>query len=78
MKIKATIKNGEVVPECHYCKNYDGKEYRVERIEKINFINVDYAVLINDIVKPTVSAKIQTWIDLKTSNYTPELLTQFL
>lgn len=78
VKLKATIRNGEVVPENHYCKNCGSQEFKVERIDKINFINIDYAVLVKDIVKPMVSSKIQTWVDIKTSNYTPELLTQFL
>lgn len=78
VKLRATLKNGEVVPESNYCKNCGGHEFTVERIEKINFIDIDYAVLVKEVVKPAVSDKVQTWIDLKTSNYTQELLPQYL
>ena len=77
VKLKATIRNGEVVPEDHFCHNCGGKEFIIEALEKINFINIDYAVLVKNIVKPTVEEQIQSWVDIKTCNYKPELLQQF-
>ena len=63
---------------CHFCKNCGGEEFTVERIPKINFIDIDYAVLVKEVVKPSAFSKIQTWVDLKTANYTQELLMQYL
>ena len=78
VKLKATIKSGEVVPENHFCKNCGSEAFTVERVPKINFIDIDYAVLVKEVVKPSAFSKIQTWVDLKTANYTQELLMQYL
>lgn len=78
VKIKATIKNGEVVAANHFCRNCGAREYLVEKLDKINFIDIDYSVLVKTIVKPSVDDKIQSWVDVKTCNCTQELLPQFL
>lgn len=78
VKLKATIKNGEVVPEAHFCKNCGAQEFVVEKIEKISFLNIDYAVLLKTVVKPTAAEKFQSWVDMKTSNQTLDMLPQFL
>ncbi len=78
VKLKATIKNGEIIPENHFCRNCGAREFVVERLKKINFIDIDYAVLVKTVIKPSVDEKIQSWVDLKTYNDTQELLPQFL
>lgn len=78
VKLKATIKNGEIIPENHFCRNCGAREFVVERVKKINFIDIDYAVLVKTVIKPSVDEKIQSWVDLKTYNDTQELLPQFL
>lgn len=78
VKLKSTIKNGEIVPENHFCRNCGAREFVVERVKKINFIDIDYAVLVKTVIKPSVDEKIQSWVDLKTYNDTQELLPQFL
>lgn len=78
VKLKSTIKNGEVVPESHFCRNCGCKEFTVHKVEKINFIDINFAVLQKNIVKQDVEDVVQSWVDIKTSNYTQELLPQFL
>lgn len=78
VKLKSTIVNGEIVPEKHFCKNCGAKEFVVQKLDKINFIDIDYAVLKKNIVKPDVEEFVQSWVDVKTSNYTQELLPQYL
>lgn len=78
VKLKATILNGEIVPENHFCRNCGAKDFVVEKIDKINFIDIDYAVLIKNVVKQGFEEQIQSWVDIKTCNYTPELLPRFL
>ena len=78
IKLKATIKNGEIMPENHFCRNCGEKSFVVEQLKKINFIDIDYAVLVKTVVKPSVEEKFQSWVDIKTSSYTQELLPQFL
>ena len=78
VKLKATIKNGEIIPENHFCRNCGAREFVVERVKQINFIDIDYAVLVKTVIKPSVDEKIQSWVDLKTYSDTQELLPQFL
>ncbi len=80
VKLKALMKSGEIIPENRFCHNCGGREYIVERISKINFIDISYAVLIKAIVKNNLSKYTQSWVetDFRTSNYRPRLLQQFL
>ena len=78
VKLKATIKSGEIIPENHFCRNCGARDFVVERVKKINFIDIDYAVLVKTVIKPSVDEKIQSWVDLKTYSDTQELLPQFL
>lgn len=64
VKLKAIIKNGEVVPEENYCHNCGAREYGVERVNKINFIDINYAVLKKTIIKPSVDEMTQSWVDI--------------
>lgn len=45
VKIRACIKNGEIYPQNHYCTNCGSQEYTVEKLDKINFIDINFAVL---------------------------------
>lgn len=75
LKEIATVKNGEIMPVDNFCHNCGGKEYTVERIEKIDCININYAVLIKAVVKNEVEEYSQSWVDaIQTSNYIPKLL----
>ena len=46
VKMKAILKNGEVVPQNHFCENCGSKNFSVEKVEKINFIDINFAVLV--------------------------------
>ena len=46
VKMKAMIKNGQIVPQDHYCSNCGGEEFAVEKVEKINFIDINFAALV--------------------------------
>lgn len=77
VKQKATVRNDEVVPEESFCHNCGGKLYTVERVEKIDCININYAVLVREIVPNEVSEYTQSWIDaMQTSGYIPKLPQQ--
>ena len=51
IKEKAIIKNGQIIPANNYCHNCGGQEYVVEKLDKINFIDINYAVLVKKIVR---------------------------
>ena len=75
LKEIATVKNGEIVPVDNFCHNCGGKEYTVERIEKIDCININYAVLIKEIITPEIDEYTQSWSDTIQKTYElPKLL----
>ena len=78
VKLRGMIKNGEVVPEKHFCHNCGTREFVVERIDKINFIDINYAVLVKAVVPNHEFNYTQSWVDAKTSYYKPKLLQQSL
>lgn len=77
VKQRATIRNGEVVPEEGFCHNCGGKLYTVEKIDKIDCININYAVLVREIVKNEIDEYTQSWAEaMQTSGYIPKLPQQ--
>ena len=76
VKLRGMIKNGEVVPEKHFCHNCGTREFVVERIDKINFIDINYAVLVKAVVPNHEFNYTQSWVDAKTSYCKPKLLKQ--
>ena len=78
IKVKAVLKNSEIVPEARFCHNCGGSHYNVERISKINFIDINYAVLLKSVVTPEYSSRTQSWADAtQTSNEIRLLLQQY-
>ncbi|MBO6256945.1 hypothetical protein J6N69_02785 [bacterium] len=75
LKEIATVKNGEIMPIDNFCHNCGSREYTVERLEKIDCININYAVLVKAIAKNQAEEYSQSWVDtIQTSNYIPKLL----
>lgn len=66
VKLQGFMKNGEIVPEKKFCHNCGAHEYEIERINKINFIDIRYAVLIKAVVKREIKSFTQSWVN--TSN----------
>ena len=57
VKLKAMLKNGHVVPQYHYCTNCGNTEFSIEKLEKINFIDINFAVLVKSIKHDTTLCK---------------------
>ncbi len=78
VKHKAVYKNGKIVPLDKFCDNCGSKDFVVERVDKINFIDISYAVLIRTVITNRIKEFTQSWVDSKeTSGYKPRLLQQF-
>lgn len=78
VKHKAVYKNGKIVPIDKFCDNCGSKDFVVERVDKINFIDISYAVLIRTVITNRIKEFTQSWVDSKeTSSYKPRLLQQF-
>ena len=77
VKMKAMVKNGEIVPQNHYCSNCGSGEYRVEKLDQINFISINFAALLKKEVEPeNICSTTRCWQE-KTS-VKPKLLVQYL
>lgn len=78
IKQKAVVKNGKVVPVGNFCHNCGSEEYIVEKLDTIDFINVNYAALLRKETKPADDTKrkiTQCWVDAtRKSNEQPLLL----
>lgn len=75
LKQIATAKNGEVMPVNNFCRNCGSHEYTVERLEKIDCINVNYAVLVQEIMPNNGAEYFQCWSDIsQTLHDKPKLL----
>ena len=78
MKERATIRNGEVVPEEGFCHNCGSKAYIVEEIATIDCININYAIVMRKVVDNEIKEYTQSWFDaMQTSGYIPKQLQQF-
>ena len=77
VKLKAMIKNGKVCTQEHFCVNCGSNEYSIEKLEKINFIDINYAVLKKKIIIEEVHAHTtQCWQERNSER--PKLLRQYL
>ena len=77
-KMKAMVQNGEIVPQNHFCSNCGSEEYVVEKIEHINFIDINFAALIKqEVEQHRQETTFRCWEEGKTSEQ-PKLLVQYL
>ena len=78
VKVKAMIKNGEIVSEEKFCHNCGSSIYTIDKIDKINFIDVNYAVLVKKVVTHERPDITQSWVDsTQKSNEIRLLLQQY-
>lgn len=77
VRLQSVSKNGKVMPELHYCSNCGSKEYHVEKLDKIDFINIKYAVLVKKEIEETqICSTTRCWQEK--TNAQPKLLIQSL
>lgn len=78
IKQKAIIRNGEIESSAKFCHNCGCNSYVVEKLPKINFIDINYAVVIRKAVDEIkVHPFIQSWVESKRTSDKPALLPQF-
>ena len=51
VKLRTMAKNGVVQPQSHYCTNCGSEEFVVEKLATINFIDINFAVLVKKVVE---------------------------
>lgn len=77
IKQKAVVKNGKVVPVGNFCHNCGGEDYYVEKLDAIDFININYATLLRKESKPADITKrriTQCWVEATKRSSEPPLL----
>ena len=78
VKHRAIVKNGKLVPLDKFCENCGGRDFIVERVDKINFVDINYAVLVKAVITNDIKPFTQSWVDVtETRNYKPQLLPQY-
>ena len=77
VKLKAMMKNGKIVPQYHYCANCGGEEFNVEKLESINFIDVNFAALVKrEVEEESICSTTRCWQER--TGVQPKLLMQYL
>ncbi|MBE7711480.1 MAG: hypothetical protein E7Z92_05000 [Cyanobacteria bacterium SIG31] len=77
VKLRAKSRNGEITSLEHYCTNCGSQEVIVEQLDQINFININYAVLVKKEVENILENKYTTQCWQEKTNEQPKLLTQY-
>ena len=78
VKLCAKLKNDEVVPMHKFCTNCGSMEYRVEKLDKINFIDINFAVLVKNVVEENSKFCSSTSCWQEKTILPPKLLVQYL
>lgn len=74
VKLQTVKKGSDVVPAENFCHNCGGNDFYIEKLSKIDFINIHYAVLNKKVAEENfISRTTQCWQDEKIniSGYLP-------
>lgn len=63
VKQKTIVLKDQVSADMKFCRNCGNNSFVIEKLGKINFVDVHYAALIKRIVKNIKINIIQTWVD---------------
>ena len=65
IKREAKLSWGEITPKDKYCQNCGASEYYIEKLDKINFIDAQFAIYIKEIANEmkTLHPNTQIWVE---------------
>ena len=78
LKLVTIERDGIVTPQNKFCTNCGSHDYIIEKLENINVININYAVLIREEIKKQESLYTTTQCWQEKTNVQPKLLIQYL
>ena len=78
VKLHTISKNGEIIPQKNFCTNCGASSFIVEKLDKIDFVNIHYAVLQKIEVEESCSKISTTQCWQEKSDEKPKLLVQYL
>lgn len=76
VKVKVMVRNGEIISQNHFCTNCGGNDFKIEKLDKINFIDINFAALLKSEVVETSVCKTTTCWQEKIHEQ-PKLLIQY-
>ena len=77
IKLKTVQRGERTEPSNHFCTNCGSSEFKIEKLNKINFIDINFAVLQKNTVEhDIITSSTQCWQE-KISEQ-PKLLVQYL
>ncbi|MFA7659451.1 MAG: hypothetical protein WCY19_08460 [Candidatus Gastranaerophilaceae bacterium] len=63
VKQKATFRNGKISADTKFCRNCGGSSFAVEELDRIDIVNINYAVILKQVIQNKRQSFIQTWIE---------------
>lgn len=78
LKLVTVEHDGAVLPQNKFCTNCGSQDYVVEKLENINVININYAVLIRQEIEKQELARSTTQCWQERNSEQPKLLIQYL
>jgi len=73
VKRKAHITGNIIVSDTKFCPNCGGQHIEIEKIERLNFIDISYAIHVQEIIKEVPIAQNIVWAD-KNISPNPKLI----
>jgi hypothetical protein len=61
LKQKSVILKGKICPQNNFCINCGSNKFLIEKIDKINFIDINYSVLIKEAIDQNKESFTQCW-----------------
>ena len=69
IKQKTSVKNGKVITEAKFCRNCGSHSFIIEELNSLDIVNINYAVVLKQVLEIKRQSFIQTWIEENT--FTP-------
>ncbi len=63
VKRRSVIKFSEILPETKFCPNCGAAQYYVQPLNSINFIDINFAVLVKEINQELSKNRSQSWME---------------
>lgn len=65
IKREAKLIWGEIVPKDKFCSNCGSSQYYIEKIDKVNFVDAQYAIYLKEIADKmqTLHPETQIWVE---------------
>ncbi len=76
IKLEGTTKNGKIIPQEKFCRNCGSKNFTVEQTDKINFVDIRYAIPVKTVVKTADINYTQSWVNTAERRFSPKLLAE--